>query len=427
MAARDRVGDLGPRRIDHATRPIRHRSRSASSRVRGHRRRRSSARLATASTRRPSAGDVSTRASDRAAARGIERHAARRSRRASWCTGRAVPRAPPSCGSRALRPRSSTVDISFTADRSGTAGGDRASRVSRDLGAEPRRGVQHGQLGGVAAASRPPSAPSSALVHAASARASTAQRRPARRWRAALAAELRRPATRPRSPASGSRSACRSCRCRSRGGAERLDRAEALDERAARASSRTPAASASVIIGSRPSGTLATSSPIAKTTASASGQARRRRSPSGTNASADRRPRPTAISQATRRTCALQRALLGLDRWESAAIAAQLGAHAGGEDERPRFAAGAGGAAEDELARLRAAGCLSRADRRSGTPGPTRRSASRGRPRRARRAGGRRPRRGRPRRSPGRRPVRGRPPRSPARSPSRTTSPCGGR
>ena len=45
---------------------------------------------------------------------------------------------------------------------------------------------------------------------------------------------------------------------------ERLDRAQTLDERAPRASRRTPTASASVIVGSRPSGTLATSSPIAK-------------------------------------------------------------------------------------------------------------------------------------------------------------------
>ena len=69
-----------------------------------------------------------------------------------------------------------------------------------------------------------------------------------------------------------------------------------------RTSSRTPTASASVITGSRPSGTLPTSSPTANTTASEM----ERPAPNtaiGTNA-APVTNAIKAISQATRRTCA---------------------------------------------------------------------------------------------------------------------------
>ena len=102
-----------------------------------------------------------------------------------------------------------------------------------------------------------------------------------------------------------------------------------------RASSRTPTASASVIVGSRPSGTLATSRPMAKVNAAAQRQSRRRRrraagtpAPTVTATSGDQPGHPLDL--------ALQRALVPPDPLGQRGDPAELGAHAGGEDQRAR-------------------------------------------------------------------------------------------
>ena len=98
-----------------------------------------------------------------------------------------------------------------------------------------------------------------------------------------------------------------------------------------RASRRTPSASASVIVGSSPSGTLATSRPIANISASWKG------SPANMPMGRTRCPATTAIraiSHATRRTCRWS----GLSSWrvrcDSAAIRPSSVRHPGREHDR---------------------------------------------------------------------------------------------
>ena len=84
-----------------------------------------------------------------------------------------------------------------------------------------------------------------------------------------------------------------------------------------RASDRTPTASARVMVGSSPSGTLATNSPTAKTKASCRG------SPASVPSGRKAAPTPTAttaISQATRRTCRSSGLCSVVTRSDSAAI-----------------------------------------------------------------------------------------------------------
>ena len=74
---------------------------------------------------------------------------------------------------------------------------------------------------------------------------------------------------------------------------------------------------------------------------------------------------------------AFQRALLGLDPLGEGGDAAELGAHAGGHDDGAGLAAGAGGAAEDQIPGLQQRDPENRPSPRSAPPAPTRRSASR--------------------------------------------------
>ena len=104
-----------------------------------------------------------------------------------------------------------------------------------------------------------------------------------------------------------------------------------------RASAPTPTASDNVIVGSSPSGTFATMRPIAKLKASPRG-GRRRAKPTGRNASPPTRA-TRAISQATRRTSTLERALLGRVPLGERRDPPELGPHAGREDEGPGLAA----------------------------------------------------------------------------------------
>ena len=84
-----------------------------------------------------------------------------------------------------------------------------------------------------------------------------------------------------------------------------------------RARSRTPTASARVMVGSSPSGTLATISPIANVAAAA--QPKPAATPAGKNTSPD--PTATnAINQATRLTCRSSGLSVRPVRWVSAAI-----------------------------------------------------------------------------------------------------------
>ncbi len=105
-----------------------------------------------------------------------------------------------------------------------------------------------------------------------------------------------------------------------------------------RAMRRTPTASASVIVGSSPSGTLATISPIAKVDASASGR------PGDVRADreeqdARRRRRSPAISRAAWLTCRCSGLELGLDALGQRGDPAELRVHAGRVDDRLGLAA----------------------------------------------------------------------------------------
>ena len=191
-----------------------------------------------------------------------------------------------------------------------------------------------------------------------------------------------------------------------------------------RTSPRTPTARASVITGSSPSGTLPTSSPIANTTASENGSPAPKAA-SGTKAM----PIATAIaaiSQATRRTWRSSGLSSTSTRCESAAIRPSSVAIPVAKTSARASPAGAGGAAEDEVARLQARGIGVRLDRRRARPAPTRRSGSRGRPRSRPRRGGRRRRCGRPPRSAARRRGPGRRRRPAVSRPSRSTLACCG-
>ena len=115
------------------------------------------------------------------------------------------------------------------------------------------------------------------------------------------------------------------------------------------ASRRTPIASARVIVGSRPSGTFPSSSPIANEIEPAS--ERPARIPSGTNA-APIAIATTAMIQATLRTSSSSGLGSLLRALRERRDAAQLGLHPGRERQRTRLAAGAGRAAEHEIRRL---------------------------------------------------------------------------
>ncbi len=116
-----------------------------------------------------------------------------------------------------------------------------------------------------------------------------------------------------------------------------------------RARTRTPSASASVMVGSRPSGTFATMRPTANTAASEKG--RPASMPRGRNA----RPMTTAttaMSRATRRTWCSSGLSSCSGRCDERGDPAELGVHAGREHEGPRGPARAVRAAEHEVARL---------------------------------------------------------------------------
>ena len=123
---------------------------------------------------------------------------------------------------------------------------------------------------------------------------------------------------------------------------------EPLDQCTAAASARTPTASASVIVGSSPSGTFATSSPIAKISRVAAATGPRPGCRSGRNASpiadGDRGDQPGDALD-----LALQRAVLAADALGQGGDPAELGRHAGREDHRGRLAARAVGTAEHEI------------------------------------------------------------------------------
>ena len=204
-------------------------------------------------------------------------------------------------------------------------------------------------------------------------------------------------------------------RCR----AERLDRGEPLDERASPGERATPTASESVIVGSRPSGTFATMRPMAKLKESPRGRPATSQ-PTGRNAS----PTTTAtsaISQATRRTCELERALLrSRTLWDSAAIrpssVCMPVANTSARASPPRQVVPLKTRSRASISGPVVSIELGRAEDRLRLAGERREVDLDAR----RRAAGRRPRCGRPRGSPRHRRARGSAPRRPARVPSRT-------
>ena len=137
-----------------------------------------------------------------------------------------------------------------------------------------------------------------------------------------------------------------------------------------RASPATPTASASVIVGSSPSGTFATISPIAKVNASSERQAggeQPDREEREADEHRDERDEPRDAPH-----LALERALLDLHPLGERRDPAELRLHPGREDERLRLAADAGRAAEDEVARLeqRAGRSCRSAERSTGCDSP---------------------------------------------------------
>ena len=222
------------------------------------------------------------------------------------------------------------------------------------------------------------------------------------------------------------RSACRSCRCRSHRSSPSVSTAVSRLTSARRlAMRRTPTASASVIVGSSPSGTLATSSPIANVDASVSDRPATV-APTARNAT----PAPTADDRDQLGGVVdlpLQRADLRPHPLGERGDPAELRAHTGGVDERLGLSGGAQRAREHQILRLeQRSGGGRRCARAARRPAATRRSATPCRPRRAPPAIGRRRTAGRPRRPAARRrapapPHRPRPPDPPA-SPVR----CGG-
>ena len=117
-----------------------------------------------------------------------------------------------------------------------------------------------------------------------------------------------------------------------------------------RASAATPTARESVIVGSRPSGTLATIRPIAKVNESRSG------SPA-TSQATGRKTMPAAtatraINHATRRTCSSSGLSSSIVPLRERRDPTELGAHARAVDERSSLSADAARAAEDEVACL---------------------------------------------------------------------------
>ena len=116
-----------------------------------------------------------------------------------------------------------------------------------------------------------------------------------------------------------------------------------------RARRRTPTASASVIVGSRPSGTFATSSPIGEHDRVGERQPGERadRDERDRGDHGDHRDEPRDAAD-----LALQRAVVVARALRERGDAAQLGGHAGRRDDRAGIAAGAARAAEDEVARV---------------------------------------------------------------------------
>ena len=98
-----------------------------------------------------------------------------------------------------------------------------------------------------------------------------------------------------------------------------------------RARVRTPTASASVIVGSSPSGTFATSRPMAKTSASPNGSPAERAEREEGDADCDRDDRDQPRDAAD---LLLERALLALHALGERSDPPQLGLHAGREDHR---------------------------------------------------------------------------------------------
>ena len=141
-----------------------------------------------------------------------------------------------------------------------------------------------------------------------------------------------------------------------------------------RARARTPTPNASVIVGRSPSGTLPTSKPIANT-AAAENDKPAASVPSGRNAS----PITTATSamiQATRRTSTFERTFAGSVLLRERGDAAELGVHAGGEDQCASLARGAGRTAEHQVGRVEEGaaalidpGCAHRRNRLAGQRG----------------------------------------------------------
>ena len=102
-----------------------------------------------------------------------------------------------------------------------------------------------------------------------------------------------------------------------------------------------------MIVGRRPSGTLATINPIAKLKASLGGRPATSQ-PIGRKA----RPASTAtrpISHATRRTCCSSGLRVGIDTLRQRRDPAELRLHARGDDQCRRFAADTARAAEDQI------------------------------------------------------------------------------
>ena len=205
-----------------------------------------------------------------------------------------------------------------------------------------------------------------ALLHAVIAAASgRAPRRPRRGPRGRSESRAcPRPVQTAVDAACGSRSACRSCRCRSRSVEPSVSTAlSRLTTRPRRASPRTPTARASVMTGSSPSGTLPTSRPIANTTASRSGRSgaehrdrherhaeRRPRSPRSARppcapgVSSGLSSRPTRSDSAAIRPSSVRMPVA-----KTTARASPSGAHRAGEHQVPRLQQGHAGV--DEVGR----------------------------------------------------------------------------
>ena len=342
-----------------ATSPRKQRSRlDVLARVRG-RRAVGSARRATPSTRRPCGGVARDDPRRRRPPRQLsERHGRAAGLEHASSSARGSPPGRPWCAPRDRRRR--RVDGRHELERrvevehppSGRAHGRRGSRRRP---ARPRRASSATSVASPLA-SVGSSGSTSALLHAATAR-------PAPRARAGRALAIagdavvpvevdgagRGPDARDPHAVLGEGAGLVGADHRRRARASR-PRSSRLTRAPRRASTRTPTASASVIVGSSPSGTLATRRPTANTAASGN-DSPAASVPSGRNAI----PTATAtaaMSHATRRTSPLEWALVDADPLGERGDAAELGVHPGGEHDGLGLAAGADRAAEHEIAGL---------------------------------------------------------------------------